>query len=169
MALHTAYLNIGSNIDKDINIPRAIQRLKEYVDVLACSKLYETPFSTAYMDDPKSYSTPHPSFHNIAVLIQTPLSAAALKSDVITKIESEFHRDHSKIDRPIDIDITCFDDQVIPELKIPDPLLIGCTHLLLPLADIAPDYLHPIEKKQISDIAKAHTPSAYMICEPIHV
>ena len=59
--------------------------------------------------------------------------------------------------RPIDIDILFYGDQIIntPELIIPHPRLTERAFVLVPLAEIAPDFVHPVAEKRIKQMLKA--------------
>jgi 2-amino-4-hydroxy-6-hydroxymethyldihydropteridine diphosphokinase len=59
--------------------------------------------------------------------------------------------------RIIDIDIVLFGDQVIntPNLVIPHPRMHERAFVLIPLAEIAPDFVHPVLKKKIKELDKA--------------
>jgi 7,8-dihydro-6-hydroxymethylpterin-pyrophosphokinase len=56
--------------------------------------------------------------------------------------------------RPIDIDILFYGNLVIstPELVIPHPRLMERAFVLVPLAEIAPDFIHPVSKVKIKDL-----------------
>ncbi len=65
----------------------------------------------------------------------------------------------SNAPRPIDIDILFYGDQVIetPDLIIPHPRLTERAFVLIPLAEIAPDLVHPVSGKTIMELKKALT------------
>ncbi len=147
MDQHLVYLALGANLgDRQKNLAKALRRLAEQVAVLAISRLYET--APAYVLD-------QPNFLNLAVKGQTALLPADLLSflkDIETKIGREKTVRYGP--RQIDLDILFYDDWVVhlPDLHIPHPRLTERAFVLRPLADIAPDFVHPILKRTTSEL-----------------
>jgi len=147
--VHRAYILLGSNIDKEWNLPAAVRLLRERCRVVAVSSVYETlPVGR----------TDQPTFLNAAVLIETPLSPAALKWQVLRPIETQLGRvrtDDPNAPRTIDLDLVLFDDAVfeLDGSPIPDPAILKHPHVTLPLAEIAPDYVHPVTGQTLAEIA----------------
>lgn len=124
------FLGLGSNIQAEQNLSRAISLLKQVVQIDAISTTYHTP----------SVGTPGPDFLNAAVLIRTRLSSQTLKENVIRKIETQLgrKRTHDKnAPRTIDIDILIFDNQVI------EPEIWLRAHLAVPLSELVPNLCNP--------------------------
>lgn len=133
----SAYLSLGSNIAPEANLRSAIQALRERFGELTLSPVYRTPavgFSGA-------------DFLNAAALIESDLDPHAL-NDWLHALEDTHGRDRSSArfsDRPLDIDIVFYDDLVLNgagHLQIPRDELRHA-FVLKPLADIAPDFVHP--------------------------
>ncbi len=148
---HLAYLSLGSNVDKVRNITRAVELLAEVMAVKAVSSVYET----APVGNPNQES-----FLNAAVIVETDCSPAALKREVLSVIEERLARQRTadkNAPRTIDLDIVLYDDRVlqVDGRVIPDPELLTRSHLAVPLAEIAPDYVHPGTGKTLREIAEA--------------
>ncbi len=145
----TVYLSLGSNLgNRKSFLQRAISLIGNDIgDILLESDIYESE-AWAYKSENM--------FLNMAICITTSL----LPEDVLVnakKIERKMGRQFSKggySDRPIDIDIIFYDDQVIstPELIIPHPHMASRLFVLHPLSDIAPDYIHPVLKKSVQSL-----------------
>ena len=58
--------------------------------------------------------------------------------------------------RPIDLDILLYENEIVkmPTLKIPHPEMLSRSFVLKPLAEIAPETLHPLANKTIATLAK---------------
>jgi len=140
---------MGSNIDSQRNMQRAAQQLAAHCTLLALSPVYQTaPVG----------KTDQPPFLNAAAWIETDLSAAELKEQVLQPIEHALGRvrgTDKNAPRTIDLDITLFNDQVmqIGQRHIPDPELVQHAHIAIPLADLAPQYRHPETGQTLRQIA----------------
>ena len=139
--IHSVLLTLGSNIERHTNMPAAIERLRlqMYLKLCAVSPMYESP--------PVGDDMTQPIYTNAAVWIETALEPAALKA-VLRQIEQEMGRVRTAnkfASRPIDIDIAFYGHQsfILDGGQIPDPDIMHYPHLALPLADIAPDWIHP--------------------------
>ena len=146
--MNHVFLGLGSNRgDRQNNLAGAIKLLEEKVGKLVqASPIYET--APWQMDD----ST---SFLNQVISIDTELSAFSLL-EAIVKIEESMGRvrthDAGYEPRTIDIDILFFNNDVLESdlLIIPHPHITKRRFVLQPLADINPDYVHPLLKKSVA-------------------
>jgi 2-amino-4-hydroxy-6-hydroxymethyldihydropteridine diphosphokinase len=140
------YLGLGSNLgDRQGNLNLAIDFLKERLKVEKASPLYDTaPVG----------NTNQPRFLNMVLQISTRLPANALLF-MAKGIEAKLGRVPLDSPRPIDIDILFYGDQIIntpPQLIVPHPRLAERAFVLIPLADIAPDLVHPVNKKTVKQL-----------------
>ncbi len=142
----TAYLGLGSNLgERQNNLVLAIDFLSERIKIEKKSPVYDT--------EPIG-DTKQPRFLNMVIQVSTRLSAATLLS-MAKGIEAKLGRVPIDTPRPIDIDILFFGDQVIntpPQLVVPHPRLIERAFVLVPLADLAPDLVHPVNKKTVKQL-----------------
>lgn len=146
----TAYIALGANLgDRAANLRHALERLvvASDIDVGAVSDFIETP---AVGSPPNS-----PDYLNAAAELRTRLSPRALL-DRLLEVERDMGRVRREKwgSRPIDLDLLLFGDWVMhePELTIPHPRMHERYFVLAPLAQIAPDMVHPTSKKKIRQL-----------------
>ena len=147
--LVTVYLGLGSNLeDRQRNLDLALDFLSERIKIEQISPIYDTaPVG----------NTNQPRFLNMAIRISTRLPAATLLF-MAKGIEAKLGRVPIDSPRPIDIDILFYGDLVIntpPNLVVPHPRVHERAFVLVPLADIAPDFVHPVLKKPIKELRDA--------------
>jgi 2-amino-4-hydroxy-6-hydroxymethyldihydropteridine diphosphokinase len=140
------YLSLGSNLeDRHNNLSMAIDFLKERMKIEKMSPIYET--------EPVGEKN-QPKFLNMCIMGTTRLPAATLLF-MAKGIEAKLGRVPLDSPRPIDIDIILFGDQVIntpPQLVVPHPRMAERAFVLMPLADIAPEAVHPVSKKTVKQM-----------------
>jgi 2-amino-4-hydroxy-6-hydroxymethyldihydropteridine diphosphokinase len=152
-----AYLSLGSNLgDRRANLGAAIERLRELGNLTATSSVYET----APVGDVRQ-----PDFLNCAVELETDKMPRQLLAATM-EIERSLGRRRqaaastpttAKGPRTIDIDILLFGSSVIKtaELTVPHPALHERRFVLEPLAEIAPEFRHPVFKRTIRELRDA--------------
>jgi 2-amino-4-hydroxy-6-hydroxymethyldihydropteridine diphosphokinase len=143
-------ITLGANLNAEHNLREAVRRLAARVRLLAVSPVYETP---------PVGRTDQPNFLNAAALLETNLTAADLKAQVLGAIEQELGRVRTadkNAPRPIDLDIAFFGDQILDlgSRHIPDPDILKHPHLARPLADLAPQMRHPETGETLAEIAR---------------
>lgn len=144
----SAYLCLGSNLGaREKNLTWALSLLSQEVNLKKVSSIYETA--------PVGYKE-QPLFLNLVCRITTNLNPGGLLRLAKT-IESKMGRIPSfpNSPRPIDIDILFYDNQIIKtkDLTIPHPRLADRAFVLIPLAEIAPELVHPELGKSITELA----------------
>jgi 2-amino-4-hydroxy-6-hydroxymethyldihydropteridine diphosphokinase len=144
------YLALGSNLGNRIeNLRDAITKLAPDVKVIASSPVYQTP--------PWGFEC-QPAFLNQVVAGETHLIPVDLLK-YLKNIESVLGRSPTFRNGPrvIDLDILFFDELIIdqPDLVIPHPRLHERAFVLVPLADIAPDFHHPVFGLSVKEMLQA--------------
>jgi 2-amino-4-hydroxy-6-hydroxymethyldihydropteridine diphosphokinase len=140
-----AYFSLGSNLgNREQNLQEAIRRAKASGRIVAVSSFYET--------EPVEF-TDQPCFLNCVIALETTADPAQLMRELL-RIENEMGRKRTvkKGPRSIDIDILLFGDAVVntPELTIPHPEMTRRRFVLEPLAEIAPELLHPVSQMTVT-------------------
>lgn len=143
------YLSLGSNLGhRHATLQKAILHIDKKVGkVISISAVYENPAMGFQGDD----------FLNICLAVLTELSPSELLN-VLLEIERHFGRDRSGGEgyksRTLDIDIIFYGKEIIdlPLLKIPHPHMQDRNFVLKPLANIAPQFYHPVFNKDIRNL-----------------
>ncbi len=153
MMKHTAYLGIGSNLGDQLkNVGEAIRLLEDHqlIKVVCLSHFYETEPLTLKGERQNWYT-------NCALKIRTSLNPVRL-FHLMQDIEKLLGRvrSHRWAPRAIDLDLLFFDDEIIrtKHLTIPHPGLHHRRFVLKPLAEIAPNLVHPIKGLPVKTLLK---------------
>ena len=143
-----AYIALGSNLgDKEKNLQRAIMLLMQQgIDVEKVSSFISTePYGV----------TDQPQFLNAVCRVRTTLTPLALL-DVLLATELAMGRVRLRHwgERNIDLDLLLYEDVVmdVPRLRLPHPDMQNRDFVLLPLAEIAPELVHPTLHKTIKEL-----------------
>ncbi|MDJ1177033.1 2-amino-4-hydroxy-6-hydroxymethyldihydropteridine diphosphokinase [Roseofilum capinflatum] len=98
-----------------------------------------------------------PDFLNACAILQVELTPQALLNHLL-RIEQHFGRVRRERwgPRTLDLDILLFEDLILstPELQIPHPCMTERAFVLVPLAEIAPDWIEPVSKEAIAQLVK---------------
>jgi len=124
---HLAYLNLGSNIQPETNLPKAVKLLSEHGEILQTSRVWES----------EPIGTTGNNYLNVCIKFKTKLERKILKENNLYAIEEQLgrkHRHDKYAPRTMDIDIILFDDKSINDQCWLLPFVV------VPLADIYPDY-----------------------------
>jgi 2-amino-4-hydroxy-6-hydroxymethyldihydropteridine diphosphokinase len=139
--MHQLFLGTGGNLgNKQANFDKVYTYIQnELGTILKCSQIYETAPWGFESDD---------LFWNQVLLVETKFSSFEVLEQ-IAKIEAFFGRKRTGeryTSREMDIDILYFDDLILEteNLIVPHPQIAHRLFVLVPLAEIAPDFVHPV-------------------------
>lgn len=136
---HPVLLGLGANLGDPVGqLARAVERMRAFVHVDRVSSVYRTE-PVGYVDQPE--------FRNVVVAGRTALEPADLLA-ATRRVEDALGRRRSfpNAPRTIDIDLLAFGDRVMdtPALVLPHPRLHARGFVLYPLAEVAPEWVHPV-------------------------
>jgi 2-amino-4-hydroxy-6-hydroxymethyldihydropteridine diphosphokinase len=150
----TAYISIGSNIERDINIPSSLNALTQCFGTLVVSSVYES--------EPIGFAGA--AFYNLVVAFDSELEVKAVAKK-LRQIELEHGRtrEAQKFSaRTLDLDLILYGDLIISDgrLQIPRDEIERYAFVLEPLAEIAPKLIHPLRGKSYAQLWQAFDKSA---------
>lgn len=137
---HLAYLNLGSNIQPETNLPKAVDLLSEFGEIKKTSNVWES----------EAVGTKGSNYLNVCLLFQSNFTHAELKEKVIHPSEAQLGRKRSKdkfAPRTIDIDIVLFDGEFVNDYNW------AMAYIIVPLAEIEPEYRNLKTGESIKEIA----------------
>ena len=143
--LHRAYLSLGSNIQPDVNLVKAVQLLQKHGWVQKISNAWES----------RSVGAEGPNYLNACVLFVTSLAQSELKDQVLLPIERELGRIRTEdrfAPRPMDLDIVVFDGKSCEDKYWEQAFIV------IPLAEIEPNLQNPVRRESVAATAtRLHT------------
>lgn len=144
--MSAVYLGIGSNVEARQNIPAGIQVLRTTFGDVELSPLYRSV----------AVGFEGADFINLSARIHTPMQPLELK-EFLNQLEDRHGRQRHLpkfSDRTLDIDILLYDDLYLhcPSLVLPRPEILVYAHVLKPLADLAPNLVHPATHATMTEL-----------------
>lgn len=146
------FIGVGSNVNPEENVRRALHMLGREVRIVATSTFYSTQAEGR---------ASQPPFYNGVVEVETDIPPAELKRSVLRRIEGELGRRRTGdkyAPRTIDLDVVIYDDLVVEmeDLVVPDPQIPHRPFLAIPLCELAPDLVLPGSGLRVQEVAAAH-------------
>ena len=149
-SMNKAYLLIGGNEGDRLDF---LNTARGYISVF----LGEIVTQSSVYETAAWGNTEQPNFLNQVLFIQTSLSPGVLMSNILI-IERKMGRVRNQKygPRTIDIDILFYNDEIInlPELKIPHQEIQNRKFVLVPMNEIAGEFVHPVFRKTIQTLLK---------------
>ena len=139
------YLGLGSNIDAEKNLQLAVAELRRLFGEVRVSPVYRSA----------ALGFEGPDFLNLVVVLGTEMDPLELIEHVerIHAMAGRTRGPDKYSSRPLDIDLLLYGDRIAPEapLRLPRRDILEHGFVLRPLADIAPDLVHPVTGRTIDD------------------
>jgi 2-amino-4-hydroxy-6-hydroxymethyldihydropteridine diphosphokinase len=145
------FVTLGSNINAKNNLPSALTLLRADVPVARVSRVYES----------KPFESSGDKFLNAAVMFESDTPPGVIKFGLLRPIETLLGRvrtDDKNAPRTIDLDIALYGSTVLDDpssqLLLPSPDILTHAYVALPLADLDPDFVHPVTGERLSQITE---------------
>ena len=129
------FVGLGSNIEPEANLRAALAALRNRFGALSCSSVYRSP----------ALGFVGPEFLNMVVGLTANVGVDALEV-ALSELENAGGRDPAKRSgsRTIDLDLLLFGERVDAARRLPRADVLEYPFVLAPLAEIAPDLVHPV-------------------------
>ena len=151
------FFGLGSNMEPVANLALGVAELRERFGELTLSNVYQSKTLGFEGDD----------FLNMVVAVQTDKSPESICEE-IEEIHDKSGRERGSarfVSRPLDIDLLIYDQLVEnrPPVKVPRKDVLEYSFVLVPLAEIAPEFVHPVTRRNFA----AHAPEFATSCHPL--
>jgi len=137
----TIYLGLGSNIDPEEHLGFAVRRLRERYGEIEVSAVYRSAAVGFEGDD----------FLNLVVRLQSNETAVQICEEIerLHALSGRIRSGKKWVSRPLDIDLLLYDDLIAdqPPVRVPRSDVLEYSFVLRPMAEIAPDLVHPVTGK----------------------
>ncbi len=148
---------LGANLPSRFGTPA--QTLYAALKAMAEKGVWPVQISRVWKTAPVPYSDDQPWYHNAVAAVRCDKEPHDLLMTLLS-IEEEFGRVRTVKNAPrlLDLDLIAYDDEIIKqgdELIVPHPRMDGRAFVLMPMSDIADDWIHPEHKKTLEDMIAA--------------
>ena len=134
------FVGLGSNADPVAALRAAVAALEQRYGAVRCSAVYRSP----------AVGVPAADYLNLVVALHTEEDVAVLR-DALRSIETQAGRQRADpAITALDLDLLLYGNRVDAERKVPRPKLFTLPFVLAPLAELAPDLVHPVTGQSTS-------------------
>jgi 2-amino-4-hydroxy-6-hydroxymethyldihydropteridine diphosphokinase len=156
-------IGVGSNIAPEVNVPAALVLLRDAFPGLRASTFYRTrPMK----------GRDQPPYLNGVLQAVTARDVRQVQY-VLSEVERQLGRRRDPNDayasRRIDLDLLVYGDDVIPQSDIPSNDLLERDFCLIPAAELAPDWVHPVAGRSLRELAAEFGENHPNIVEPVDI
>ena len=147
------FVSVGSNVDPEANVRRAMRLLQRELGIRAVSTFYRTPALNRPADPP---------FVNGVVEVGDALGPLEVKKR-LRQIEQALGRERTAdrfAPRTVDLDLIIYGDEVMSsdELKLPHPDIVERPFVAIPLLELAPDLILPDSRRPLRSVVSSLAP-----------
>jgi 2-amino-4-hydroxy-6-hydroxymethyldihydropteridine diphosphokinase len=137
----TIYLGLGSNIEPEEHLGAAVRRLRERYGEIEASAVYRSAAVGFAGDD----------FLNLVVRLRSDETPAQICKEIerLHDLSGRVRNAGKWASRPLDVDLLLYDDWVVdePPVRVPRSDVLEYSFVLRPMAELAPDLVHPTTGK----------------------
>ena len=156
-----AFISLGSNVEPEKHLPLAVARLSSVGRLVRVSHVYQNRAVGA---------EPQPDFFNAAALVLVDLSPEEVRRQ-LRAIEAGLGRqrdDDRCAPRTIDLDLCLYGSVVMttPAMVLPHPQVTTQAYVAVPLAELEPEFVHPVEGRTLASLAEGLKGSVQLIPRP---
>ena len=142
-----AWIALGGNLDdREAALRAALEQISQFADLVRVSQFYET--------EPVGI-TDQPAFLNAVAHLRTDLEPHELLEHLLA-VEQWMGRERTVRNGPriIDLDLLLYGHQILdePGLQVPHPRLQERRFVLAPLAELAPQFVHPVLRQTMAEL-----------------
>lgn len=159
------FISLGSNINPLENLKSALNYLEKEFGKIKISNYYQSPAILGPINKDRQAN-----YLNAAILTESDLDIEFVKFNILRKIEYKLNRTRTFdkfASRTIDLDISIYGSIVknTENIIIPDPDIMTHAHVIFPLCDLDPDFIHPINKLTLNTIQSTMDSSEVILFE----
>ena len=140
-------ISLGSNIEPQLNLEKATNEIAKFATLEKTSKIYKS----------KSVGFEGNDFLNQVVLceVKVELEETYFKLKKIEKEMGRVKNVNKFSDRLIDLDLLTFNDEISEgKITLPHNDILKYSFVLVPFAEIYPEFIHPVNQKSIETLLK---------------